>query len=199
MPCFSTLRAARRATLGAALTLAGTSCASAGGHRTPVTTTATPPVVTTRIVTTTNANVAVSAINNPTASVRWINATPANVWPAVQAVYADLRIPLTEIDAGRLTVRNSGLKVRRTLAGERMPRWLSCGGSNSMPNAETYDIHATISTQVVPDRDGNGADIVTLFEAMAAPVQFSGSPVACASTMELERRIHTLVGQKLSM
>jgi hypothetical protein len=183
--------------LPAALALAAAACASSGAPSAG-TTAATPPVSTTRVTTTTGANVAVSAINNPTASVRWINATPANVWTAVQAVYGDLKIPLTEIDPAGMAVRNTGLKIRRTFAGERMPRWLSCGGSNSMPNAETYEIHATISTQVVPGKDGNGSDIVTLFEAIATPVQFSGGPVACASTLELERRIYTLVGQKLS-
>jgi hypothetical protein len=188
----------RLSPLPAALALAAAACASSGAPSAAAATAATAPVATTRVTTTTGANVSVSAINNPTASVRWINATPANVWTAVQAVYADLKIPITEIDAPHMALRNTGLKVRRTLAGERMPRWLSCGGSNSMPNAETYEIHATISTQVVPGKDGNGSDIVTLFEAIASPVQFSGAPVACASTQELERRIYTLVGQKLS-
>jgi hypothetical protein len=131
--------------------------------------------------------------------VKWINATPKQVWDAVQAVYAELQIPLTAIDPASMTVRNTGLKVRRTLAGERMPRWLACGGSRSMPNAETYEIHATISTQVVPGKDGSGSDVVTVFEAIASPVQFAGGPVACATTLELEKRIYTLVAQKLNM
>jgi len=179
----------------AAAALVAAACASSGS--TPAAGAAPPPVATTRVVTTTNRTLAVSAIDNPAASVRTINATPKSVWEAVQAVYTELQIPVTEIDQTGMTIRNSTLHVRRTLAGERMTRWLECGGPGSMPNAETYQIDGTLSTQVIPGKDGTGADLVTYFTAMATPVAFSGAPVNCASSMELEKRIYTLVGRKL--
>ncbi|MFL5582672.1 MAG: hypothetical protein ACJ8AO_20095 [Gemmatimonadaceae bacterium] len=170
-------------------------CATGGSSTTA---SAAPPISTTRVVTGANRSVAVSAIDNPTASVKTMNATPKSVWEAVQAVYTELQIPVTGIDQAKMTIQNSTLHVRRTLAGERMPRWLSCGGPSSMPNAETYQIDGTLSTQVIPGKDGVGADVVTLLTAVATPVAFSGAPVNCSSTMELEKRIYTLVGRKVS-
>jgi len=84
-------------------------------------------------------------------------------------------------------------QVTRSLAGTRLSRYLDCGSTVSMANADHYAVTLQVSTQLSA-AGAASTTVTTLLQATARPVGTAGEPVSCTSTGALEREIVTGIG-----
>ena len=114
------------------------------------------------------------------------------------SIYQDLGIPLTVKDDNRKVIGNEGWRTRRSIGRVPMQRYLDCGRSGTIENAETYQINMTIVTTVTANPDG-GSVVGTIISAVGRnPVTSSTQDVRCASTGDLEIRIRDMVQQRVA-
>lgn len=124
--------------------------------------------------------------------------TVAQVWSVLPAIYEDLGIPLTVKDDNRKVIGNEGWRTRRQVGRVPMQRYLDCGRSGTIENAETYQITMTIVTTVTANPDG-GSVVGTLISATGRnPLTSATNEVRCASTGDLEIRIRDMVQQRVA-
>ena len=119
------------------------------------------------------------------------------VWRALRTAYDSLASPVTRVDEATRVIANDGLKLRRRLGTVALTRYLDCGSAQAGPNAETYEVHLAVVTQLRPD-SANATIATTAVQASARPVLFAGEFVACASTGELERSIESMLRYHLA-
>lgn len=117
-----------------------------------------------------------------------VEIAPEHAWKLLRAVYDSLGIPVGRVDAAARIVGNAGVRVRRRLGTVSLTQYLDCGSTQGGPNAETYEIHLVLTTQVQPGTGGNSV-VSTTVDAMARPVTFSADFFPCTSKGRLETRI----------
>jgi len=110
------------------------------------------------------------------------------VWRALPAVYDALGIPVSELSTAASTIGNPGFRARRRLGDVPLIRYLECGRTQDGPNAETYELHVSIVTQVRP-ADAMTTTVATTLQATARPVGVAGNSVQCVTKGDLESRI----------
>lgn len=183
-----------RRSLTVALIL-GAACSS-GSNPDPAATPAVRPN-TERIVTSTGAQVQINAMNVDTDVRLFSTGTPAQVFAVLPAVYTELGIPITVNNSNTKTVGNTGWRTRRSIAKVPMQRYLDCGGSGNMQNAETYSIHMSVVTTVVPNTSGGSVVSTAITATGKNPVTSSTAEVRCATKGDLEIRIRDMVQKKI--
>jgi hypothetical protein len=120
------------------------------------------------------------------------------VWNVIGTVYRDLGIEPTTVLSDTYTLGNQSLKIRRSLAGTPLSRYLDCGsGTGIGPNADYYNVELSIMTQLSANASG-GTDIRSVVDATAKPVSLGSNPVVCSSTSVLERRVAKLIAERMS-
>ena len=132
---------------------------------------------------------------NDAAKVTRFSAPIARVWAVLPSVHDSLSIPLTDLDASKHVIGNSGMKAYKTLGKTSLARYLDCGKTQGFASAETYEIQLSVMTQVTPD--GDGTTMATLVEAAGRPLAFSGGFTKCTSTGALETRLADLARARL--
>ncbi|MEP6690402.1 MAG: hypothetical protein ABJD07_04550 [Gemmatimonadaceae bacterium] len=140
---------------------------------------------------------ALTVTNQPTTVTVVVPTLPARVWRELPAAYDSLGIPVTKLINEDMLIGNQNFKVRRSLAGVRLPKYLECGGPASAPNAETYQVTMSILTQLQKREDG-GTLVSTLIDASAQSVNFNNSSVACRSNGDLEKLVAKIVQARLN-
>jgi hypothetical protein len=176
-----------------AATLIAAGCASAGGSSVE------PPRAPTsvRIATAGGLTTTVSSISGDGSVTGDIPAPLDSAWRRLPAVYASLRIPLTMLNDTSHFLGNEGLKIRRTLGGQPLMRYLDCGSGSGGPNAETFDVRLAVFTQLrAVSRTQSAAS--TTVQASARNPSFAGPEMACRSTGLLEQRINDLLEQVMN-
>jgi hypothetical protein len=128
-----------------------------------------------------------------------VSANPDTVFAALVAVYKDLGVATPLLDPARRLAGNELFRARRRLGGVPMQSYVDCGGSPSQPNAETYDIEMGLVSYVTPSTGGNATITTTLSAAGNDPMFGKDRQMRCASTGELERRIATMVRDRLKL
>ncbi len=121
---------------------------------------------------------------------------PADLaWPALKAVYEELKISTPEVSETAKTVRNLRFVVSRRLGGERLSRFLDCGRSATGPNANTHRLELEIASRVVslgPEKSRIDTEITGTGMNIEGT---SNTRVLCTSTHQLELRIAARVGE----
>lgn len=85
------------------------------------------------------------------------------------------------------------VQATRALAGVRLSRYLDCGSTVSMANADHYAVTLQVATRL--SETTPGATLAeTMVQATARPIGTSGEAVACTSTGQLEREIVRRLG-----
>ena len=84
------------------------------------------------------------------------------------------------------------LKLRRMLGNVPLSRYINCGNAQGPPSADTYEIQASIVTQLRPDGEG-GTTVTTTVQTSGRPVMLAGEYAACSSRGVLEQRIIALI------
>src|SRR5262245_57362336 len=128
---------------------------------------------------------------NDAAKVTRFSSPITRVWAVLPSVHDSLSIPLTDLDANKHVIGNSGMKAYKTLGKTSLARYLDCGQTQGYPSAETYEIQLSVMTHVAPD--GDGTTMSTLVEAAGRPIQVSSGFTKCTSTGALETRLAELV------
>lgn len=123
-------------------------------------------------------------------------APAADVFAALQGAYGELQIPLTRQDPAAFVLGNEGLKMRRKLGLFEMRKAFDCGGTSGMPNAETYQILASIVSSV--QGAGGNAVLTTVIDASAENPSYPGSGVRCSSSGTIEAAIVKSVRARLN-
>ena len=176
-----------------ALLALGTACASSGasgGSETtvsPSTTTLVSPVMSSM-----GQGMNISTTNEATAIATPVPVSPDSAYALITRAYVMLEIPVAPVDQKR-AVGNDALVIRRRIGGMPMQRVIDCGDKMGLPNAETWDIHMNILTDVQPTADGH-AQILTRIQALGNPTDISNRDLtSCSSQGELEKKISDLV------
>jgi hypothetical protein len=185
-----------RRTLLAALVL-GTACGGGAGNAPAPQVTPAGRPATERVVTSSGSTMAINTMNIDT-DVRLISTgTPAQVFAVLPQVYTELGIPITVNDGASKSVGNSGWRTRRSIGKVPMHRYLDCGSSGTLQNAETYSIHMSVITSVRPNQ-GGGSIVSTAITAVGRnPVTSSSADVRCATKGDLEIRIRDMVQKRI--
>lgn len=125
-----------------------------------------------------------------------IKAAPADVWRVLPLAYADLGVEVKTRDDATRRMGNMQANMVRQLKGEPLSKYFNCGTVATGPAADSYRLTVRIVSQVVPK--GEGTLLTTEVFAEARDISgTSTAPVSCGSLGALERRLHTLVQQKL--
>jgi len=126
----------------------------------------------------------------PTSSeVNMTIASPLNsAWRAMPAVYQSLKIPLTTVDQASHTIGNEGMKVLKKLGDVSLSKYIDCGNSQIGPNADSYDVHLSIVSQLIANPNGT-TKLVTNFVASARPLAYAQEYSHCSSKGVLEAKI----------
>jgi len=127
-----------------------------------------------------------------------VSASPDQAFQALSAAYAQLQIPVTDLNQGARTLGNSAFRVRRRVGDVQTVRALDCGGDSGMPNAETYQLTLTIQSRVTASDAGGSVIQTTLDGTGRNPTTAASSDVRCSSRGVLEKRIADLVKAKLA-
>jgi hypothetical protein len=118
-----------------------------------------------------------------------VNAARAMVWEVLPAVYTEIGLPQPVLDRSRWTATVDGHVIMRTLAKQRLSRFLSCGSGMTGEHADTRRIRLTVRTSLEspsPDR----TVVLTRLEAVAQPLDgTSTAPAECTSRGQLEAMI----------
>lgn len=117
-----------------------------------------------------------------------VSLPPARAWAALPAAYAALGLPAGAGDeaAGHSVV--GPLHLARGLSGVRLSRYLDCGATVSIPNADAYAVTLRLDTRLVP-AGAAATRVETLLQGSARPMDTAGDRVTCTSTGVLERRL----------
>jgi hypothetical protein len=180
----------------AALSLIVTGCASSasGGSSEPVPdNTPTPTTSTGRIVTTSGSTVQMNTMNIDLDVKLFVTGTPDEAWAVLPGVYSELMIPVSVNDTRTKTIGNTGWKTRRSIGRVPAQRYLDCGSSGTLENAETYQLNLSIVTSVLPNPNGGAVISTAITGTGKNPITSSSAEVRCASKGDLELRIRDMV------
>lgn len=115
--------------------------------------------------------------------------SPLNAaWRAMPAVYQSLKIPLTTVDQASHTIGNEGMKVLKKLGDVSLSKYIDCGNSQIGPNAESYDVHLSIVSQLTANANGT-TKLTTNLVASARPLAYAQEYSHCSSKGVLEAKI----------
>ncbi len=187
----------RRALTALVVSTFAAGCAGTGGGTTPPV--PTPTVQTERVVTSSGGGGLAVTTANLDNNVKLLSTgTPAQVWSVLPQVYEELGIPLTVKNDAQRLIGNEGWRTRRSIGRVPMQRYLDCGRSGTIENAETYQINLSIMTSVTAN-PGGGSVVATILTATGRnPVTSSTQEVRCASQGDLEIRIRDMVQAKVA-
>jgi hypothetical protein len=116
-------------------------------------------------------------------------------WAAVPTVFGELGIDPNIIDSKQHVFGNAGTNFRSKLGNQRLSHYFDCGSTTGISNADQYDIHVRVITQIVPAQAGLSA-LRSQVEATGHSIATSGQVVRCASTGALEERIAHMVADQ---
>lgn len=110
------------------------------------------------------------------------------LWAALPAAYAALGLPagVGGQAEGRSVV--GPLQLTRGLKGVRISRYLDCGATASVPNADSYAVTLHLDTRLEP-AGASATRVETQLHASARPMETGGDRISCTSTGLLERRL----------
>lgn len=117
-----------------------------------------------------------------------IDAPLEKLWRFLPTAYDSLSIPLSLIDPKKHVMGNDGFKLRQTLGRKRLSTYIECGTTQVGPNADSYEVHLTVLTNLEADGPTR-TKLTTTLTAAAKPMQFAQDYSRCSSKSGIETRI----------
>ncbi|HZG44565.1 MAG TPA: hypothetical protein VEY93_16555 [Longimicrobium sp.] len=154
----------------------------------PVTTTGAQRVNTVMVTTNDGAHVA-NVTSRVQASDNLVTLSLANAWAALPGAYAAVGLTGGAIVNEAEHMFGMGpVVLPRRLGNTPLSRFVDCGSTQFIPNADSYAVRLQVNTQLMSE--GTAATrVLTVVEGTARSREMSGNPVTCTTTGELERRI----------
>lgn len=176
------------------ITLGG--CASAGSTPTSGSAEPTVTVVTTNTASGTMART--MAATRDTRGTEFVLTVDREVaFAALEHVFDDLNLPVTVRNPATGTIGNPDAVLTRRVLGAGVSRFLSCGvGPFGDPIADVYRVVGSVMATV--DAADDRSRLSVRVSARASNRGVGGAPVDCASTGELEKRVHALLQRRLA-
>lgn len=112
-----------------------------------------------------------------------------SAWAALPNAYAAVGLTgAAVVDEATRQFGVGPVTLPRRLNDAPLSRFVDCGSSRFVPNADSYAVRLQVTTQLVAEGAGV-TRLLTVVEGAARSREMSGNPVLCTSTGELERRI----------
>jgi hypothetical protein len=125
-------------------------------------------------------------------------ATRDEVLRALLAAEQDIGIPFQASDPRTGTVVHYIQATTPTIAGKPAWTWVDCGtGAGGTPRASTYRVTLTL-TSVVEAVGNDRARVLVTLVGTARDRGMSADAVQCASTGQLEKRVHAVIAARLT-
>ncbi len=121
-----------------------------------------------------------------------------SIFVALEAAFAELKIPVESRDPKYGLLRNLNAEFSRRLGGEPMSKYLDCGRGFSGNNADFYRISLAISSWVEPATGEPARLVVAIAASGRDPAGSRSAYSACTSRGALERRIAERVQARLA-
>lgn len=117
-----------------------------------------------------------------------IEAPMEKLWRVLPSVYDSVGVPLSIVDPRKHLIGNEGYKIRATLNKKRLSNYFECGSTQGGANADSYEIHLTVLTNLEADGPTR-TKMTTTVTALAKPMQFAQDYSRCSSKTTLESAI----------
>ena len=114
--------------------------------------------------------------------------TPDALWPALQEVYAELGIPVTEVDAAQRVLGNSAVVVTRGVERLSRSQLMDCGNDLTGSVADQSRLRLAVHSGLAPVAAGTRLQTRVTGTARKNSGS-SGDELACRSTGRLEAEI----------
>lgn len=141
-----------------------------------------------------------TAVNlvNDTRSVKTdVSLAMADAWKNLIAAYDALGIKVTDLNEPGHALGNPGLRARRRIGDVQLRTALNCGGDNSAPNSETFDLTLNIRSVLTPA--GNGVQLETYIRGTGVNALTNNTNIVqCYSLGVLEKRIADAVAKPMA-
>jgi hypothetical protein len=112
-----------------------------------------------------------------------------NAWAALPAAYAAVGLTgAGALDADRHIFGVGPVVLPRRLNNVPLSRFVDCGATQFVPNADSYAVRLQIVTRLTAEAAGVTRASTTV-DGTARSREMSGNAITCTSTGELERRI----------
>lgn len=121
--------------------------------------------------------------------------SPEAVWAALPGAYEDLGLEVGTVDVENRTLGARRLRVRGTLGGRSLSRFVNCG--NEPFGGATADAQPVELSVLSTLRPGAGGTVVETSVGGVARRPASGSSSECRSTGVLEGRIATAIAERV--
>lgn len=126
-----------------------------------------------------------------------VPSSPITLWPALNAEYAKLKLPITQRDSAEYAVAAQNAQFNGRFDDRPMARIVDCGltplGSQ---RANAYKVWLTVASQLQPS--AGGGVLRTSVTAKAQDPNSSSTAIQCGTTGVLEAEIATALGGNTS-
>lgn len=123
-----------------------------------------------------------------------IGAPLQTVWRVLPIAFDSVGVALTLIDPKKHLMANEGFTVRQKLRNERLSTYFECGTTQIGPNADSYQVFASVRSYLEPSPgDSTRTRMTVAVTGAARPLQFSQDYSRCTSKTMLERRMLDVV------
>jgi hypothetical protein len=121
-------------------------------------------------------------------AVKVIDLPMEKLWRVLPSVYDSVGVPLSIVDPRKHLIGNEGYKIRATLNKKRLSNYFECGSTQGGANADSYEIHLTVLTNLESEGPTR-TKMTTTVTALAKPMQFAQDYSRCSSKAALETAI----------
>jgi hypothetical protein len=112
------------------------------------------------------------------------------VWRLLPVAFDSGAVPLSLVDPKKHVMANEGFKIRQKLGKDRLSTFFECGTTQVGPNADSYELYITVSSNLEPVKgDTTRTRMTVAVSAAAKPLQFSQDYSRCTSKTMLERKM----------
>lgn len=118
-----------------------------------------------------------------------------DVWAVLPDVWNTLGVTIDGISQKEHRLTSSVIRVRRSLGGVPLSRYVDCGRSTLGPNADSYFIALKVETVLSPS--GSATMVQSAMQASGEGTGNGGQVMRCSSTGELENRIADRLQKRL--
>lgn len=100
------------------------------------------------------------------------------------------------MDPKTRVIGNEGFKIRKELGGVALSKYIECGTTQIGPNADSYEVHLTILTELLPGPNGT-TKMTTNFQSASRPLSFAQDYSRCSSKGVFEDKLAAAVAAAL--